>query len=120
MENANALRIAQRQLHSRAVKTLDRPAIQFRQQIFRRVGDQIDELSVQRFGFRPGLAVDNGRFRELHVSPALRGVAAQKRRGIVQYFFLQRFVHLQRNSADGQQWRGCARVRPRSHGRNVR
>ncbi len=94
--------IAQRQLRRGTVKTFDRAPVQFRQQVFRRVCQKVDQLSVQRFGFGPRFAVHYRRLRQFHVPSALGGVAAQKRGGVVQYFFLQRFIHLQRNASHGQ------------------
>ena len=89
------------------------------QQIFRRIGDQIDQLAVERFRIGEGFPVGDRRFRELNVAAALPGIAAQKRRGVIQNLVLQRLVHIQRKAADLQQRRSRAGVRAGRHGGDV-
>src|ERR1700680_2288613 len=101
------------------VKSLDRLSVKFRKQILGRIGNKIDELVIQRFRFGESLAIRDRRFRNLHVSAALSGVAAQEGCSIVENLFLERLVNIQRHASNSNQRRWRTGVRPRSHSRHI-
>ncbi len=108
------------ELSRRSVEPLDALAVQLGKQILRRIGDEIDQLVVERFRIGERFPFGDRRLRDLDIAASLPHIAAQKRRGIVENFVLQRLIHIQGNAANLQQRRSRAGVRAGSHGGHVR
>ena len=100
---------------SRSVEPRDLPAVQLRKQILLVLGDDVDEVIVQCFLVREGLAFEHGFFGQRSVAPPLGGNAAQVRRGIVLQFLFHDRIHL---GADHDRVCGAG-IGSGSHRRNV-
>ena len=94
--------ILERQRHLGAVESRNGSPVQLLQQIFRRIGDQIDHFGVQGFFFRERLAFRNGFFRKFGVASAPFRETSKKRSGVLVDFLAKRFVNLHgKRAADG-------------------
>ncbi len=113
-------RMRESELRLGAVEARDGAAVELREQIFGRGGDEIDELAVERFFFAEGFGVGDGGGGEFGVASALADVAAQVGGGIVDDFFAQRVVNLHGLAADFHDRRSGAGFRAGRHGGDIR
>src|SRR4051794_713787 len=71
-------RVRERKLHLRAVKASDFASIKLAQQIILGIGDEIDELALQRFLFCESFGFGDRGLRQRRIAAALFREAAQK------------------------------------------